>query len=109
MFQHTFEDINILYGNATYNVSGTAEYELEDIGIGSYEYWGAKGNDSYMTVNFIDAELDDITLFNPIEWEHQTLTEQDKNKIKDLLIEQLNDDRDLCDEIAWEHFDEPNE
>ena len=94
---------NVLYGGATYNVSGFANYSIEDIGIGSFEYWGQKGHDSYLTVIFESMEIEDIVLENKIEWREQHLTETDISNISEIIIEELNSNRVLCDETAFKH------
>lgn len=111
MPKHKVTNHNVLYGGATYNVSGDAKFELEEIGIGSYEYWGSKEHDSLITVFFNDIKIDSIVLENQIEWGKQTLSDEDMAKIADIILDELNSDQDLRDEIAWEfsNKNEPND
>jgi hypothetical protein len=48
MQHHEYElkDYEIEYNGAWYTVSGTAYFEVENNGIGHYEYWGADGFDA---------------------------------------------------------------
>jgi hypothetical protein len=47
MTTKTFEDYEYEFDGVQVSVSFDAEYEAEDDGIGSYEYWGAKCRDVY--------------------------------------------------------------
>lgn len=40
-------ETSITVNGIEYTVSGSLEAELEDNGIGDYEYWGATGNDTH--------------------------------------------------------------
>ena len=43
---HDFEIDSFEYEGKFYSIGVTVEYELDNDGIGAYEYWGAKGFDS---------------------------------------------------------------
>lgn len=103
---YEFENIEILYGGATYTVSGNADWEIADHGIGSYEYWGSKETNHEYIAEFFSATIDDIVMEERVEYGTQHLTEEDKITMAELVIEQLNENSNLCDEIAQEYLDE---
>jgi hypothetical protein len=100
---YEFEELNITYGNGTYTVSGTANYEIEDHGIGRYEYWGETGHDHQYVACFISADIEDIVLQEAVEYGHQTITDEDRINIAELVVDALNDDDELCSELAEKH------
>lgn len=112
VYQYEFTDELIKYGNAEYIASGVALYSVYDEGIGSYEYWGAKGTHHEYIAEFSEIKtISSLALKNKIEWGGGSLTihEQDIEKIKDILLEDLNDDYDLCIDLAIDSRQEPKE
>jgi hypothetical protein len=99
--EYTFNELNILYGGATYHLDGIALFEVYDEGIGSYEYWGSdESQHDYVAVFFEIKSITSMVIVDKLEYGKQTLTEQDINKIKKIAIEDLNDDYDLCSDLA---------
>lgn len=110
-YQYEFNNERITYGGAEYTISGVALYSIYDDGIGTYEYWGAEENNhEYMAVFSEIKSITSLALVNKIEWGGGSLTiqEQDIEKMKEVLIEDLNDDYDLCIDLAIDK-NEPEE
>lgn len=110
-YQYEFNNERITYGGAEYIISGVALYSIYDDGIGTYEYWGAEENNhEYMAVFSEIKSITSLALVNKIEWGGGSLTihEQDIEKMKEVLIEDLNDDYDLCIDLAIDK-NEPEE
>jgi hypothetical protein len=97
---YEFQELKITYGGATYSVSGNAEWEVEDHGIGRYEFWGEIGHDHNYVASFFTADLEDISLEEKTEYGKQTLTEEDKVNIAEIVVDALNEDSELCSELA---------
>ncbi len=97
---YEFQELKINYGGATYAVSGTCDWEVEDHGIGRYEYWGDIGHDHQYMACFHSADIDDIVLEESTEYGNQNLTEIDKVNIAELVVDALNEDSELCSELA---------
>jgi hypothetical protein len=97
---YEFQELKITYGSATYSVSGNAEWEVEDHGIGRYEYWGETGHDHKYMACFFTADLEDISIEEKTEYGKQTLTEEDKINIAEIVVEALNEDSELCSQLA---------
>ena len=47
-------------GGKTYDVGGTLKGEVVNMGIGPFEFWGAKGNDVHMGIEKVDIDVDYI-------------------------------------------------
>jgi len=97
---YEFQDINITYGNGVYSVNGTADYEIEDHGIGRYEYWGSTEHNHNYVACFISVNIDDIVLQEAVEYGHQNISEEDRINITELVVDTLNNDIELCSELA---------
>jgi hypothetical protein len=100
-YRYDFEDVSVMYGGAECLVSGIATYEITNDGIGSYEYWGAEENNHEYIAEFISVVIESHRFVNPVEFPNsKTLNERDEESLKDIIIEQFNDDVPFCMEIA---------
>ena len=61
------DDVKFEYEGKKYSVTGTAIHntETEDIGIGSYEFWGSRGYDSRIVESseFTECEFDSLAIY----------------------------------------------
>lgn len=74
-----------------------AEYEKEDIGIGPYEYWGARCNDKHIVMTCCDIRL-------------QSVTNEDGVDILGTMDKSLRDRIEShCEEYANEHAPDPDD
>jgi len=107
---YDFDDLEIKNGSSTIIVSGRAEYEIENEGIGGYEYWGAKGTDNQYVARFIEATITDYELQGQQE-AHPTQGTTDKDLIafESIVVDMLNENQELCNELAQEDNYEPEE
>lgn len=69
--------------NKEINIIITASLCVADVGIGSYEFHGAKGFDNHLEVDVVDYDVDDIEV--PKKYQH--------------LKEELWDNDDICDRV----------
>lgn len=107
---YEFDDLEIKHGSSTILVSGRAEYEIDDEGIGGYEYWGAKGIDHQYVARFVDATITNYDLqvsqkSSPI----QGVTENDISAFESIVVDMLNDNQELCIELAQDDDYMPEE
>ena len=114
MASYSFEDLKVKLGGCFYLCSGEADYEIEDEGIGSYEFWGQKGNDSYKVAVFDGVSLTDWELIGDTPSDAtgeplQGLTEAEVKLLADRVAETLNDNSDLCSELAGKADDDERE
>jgi hypothetical protein len=105
MGTHEFEGLKVKLGSCYYLCSGSADYTLEDEGIGSYEFWGQKGFDSRIFAVFDGIRLTSYELIGCYQTDGtgeplQGLTEKDVNVLKEGALEILNCDAELCGELA---------
>jgi hypothetical protein len=85
-----YTDIEYELDGICYTLSFEAEFEAEDIGIGAYEYWGAKCRDVHWvntctgidTIRLEDEEGNDI---------YDTLTKAQQDAIDDYCEEYANE------------------
>lgn len=103
---YDFEGMEVVYGGAVFNVNGTAQYEIEDHGIGRYEYWGSNESDHAYCASFYSADIKDIVMEERLEYGTQNLKDEDMISIAELIVEQLNEDSDLCNQLAEDNIDE---
>lgn len=96
-------------GDAIAVVSGRAMYEIEDQGIGSYECHGAKGHDSYKVAVFDSCKITDWKLVDHMgqSIKGQGLTKDDIKALQEVIVNELNENQELCCELAEEN--EPEE
>ena len=61
------DDVKFEYDGKKYSVTGTAIHEThkEDIGIGSYEFWGSRGYDSQIVQQseYEECEFKDLFIY----------------------------------------------
>jgi hypothetical protein len=61
------DDVKFEYDGKKYSVTGTAIHEThtEDVGIGSYEFWGSRGYDSRIVESseFSECEFDSLAIY----------------------------------------------
>jgi hypothetical protein len=61
------DDVKFEYEGKKYSLTGTAIHntEKEDIGIGSYEFWGSRGYDSRIVESseFSECEFDSLAIY----------------------------------------------
>jgi len=61
------DDVKFEYDGKKYSVTGTAIHntEKEDIGIGSYEFWGSRGYDRQIVESseFSECEFDSLAIY----------------------------------------------
>jgi hypothetical protein len=85
-----YTDIEYELNGICYTLSFEAEFEAEDIGIGAYEYWGARSRDVHWVNNCTD--VDSIRLEdedgNDI---FDGLSKQDRASIEEYCTEYAND------------------
>lgn len=114
MGTYSFSELKVKLGSSYYLCSGEADYEIEDEGIGSYEFWGQKGNDSYKVAVFDGVSLSDWELI----WKPQAdvtgeplqgLTAAEIKILEDGVAEILNANSDLCSELARDADDDERE
>ena len=110
MASHSFEDLKVKFGGCFYLCSGEADYEIEDEGIGSYEFWGSKGNDSYKVAVFDGVSLTEWEMIGHTPADAtgeplQGLTAAEVKLLEDRVAEVLNENSDLCSELAGEADD----
>lgn len=99
--EYEFTELEIKYKNEYYSVSGSAIYEIENDGIGAYEYWGSKEYDAGCNYAvFEDVHLNDIVFLRADELPQSNLMEQDMNNIIEIILDVLNEDHDLCFELG---------
>lgn len=99
--EYEFTELEIKYKHEYYSVSGSATYEIENDGIGAYEYWGSKEYDAGVDyAQFEDAHINDIVFLRTDELPQSNLMEQDMNNIIEIILDVLNEDPDLCFELG---------
>lgn len=79
------------------SISFTAEYEHEDIGIGSYEYWGSRATDKHIVCTCSSISIDSAT------------NEDGLDIVGSLDKELLKRIESHCEEHANEHAPEPED
>lgn len=98
-----------LYDLLQERIEKASEPYLEDDGIGSYEYWGAKGNDSQVylalnhpegVVNISNEELERIGIRYPSELDYYPL---DYDEGEHSLEEQLEIEEEY-DDMMWDNW-----
>jgi len=92
---HEFEDYPVKLDSETWLCSGSADVEYEDIGIGSYEYWGAKGKDSYIIPVFENISLTDWHQEGEPAEPLQGMTPEGICRLADAVADTLNEDESL--------------
>lgn len=105
MGTHSFEGLKVKLGSCYYLCDGEADYKIEDEGIGSYEFWGAKGFDSQLFAVFDAISLSHYELIGCYPADAtgeplQSLTEREVKLLEEGALEILNCDSDLCSELA---------
>ena len=105
MGTYPFEDLKVKLGSCFYLCSGEADYEIEDEGIGSYEFWGQKGFDSCKMASFDAIILDTYDLIGCYPADAtgeplQGLTEKEVKLLEEGALEILNANSELCGELA---------
>jgi hypothetical protein len=105
MGTHSFEGLKVKLGSCYYLCDGEADYKIEDEGIGSYEFWGAKGFDSQFYAVFDAISLSNYELIGCYPADAtgeplQGLTEKEVKLLEEGALEILNCDSDLCSELA---------
>jgi hypothetical protein len=81
MSEHTFDIESFEHKGKFYDISVSFEFEVSNDGIGSYEYWGAKGFDAghdYAEVSGVSIEAVEVSE------EGETSPVTDKDLIKEL-------------------------
>lgn len=114
MGTYSFSELKVKLGSCYYLCSGEADYEIEDEGIGSYEFWGQKGKDVYLVAVFDGVSLSDWQLIGcyPADGTGeplQGLTDAEIKVLENGVCEILNADGDLCSELAGEADDDERE
>jgi hypothetical protein len=104
--EYSFSELEIKYKDEYYSVSGSATYEIENDGIGAYEYWGSKEYDAGTNYAvFEDAHIDDIVFLRADELPKNNLMEQDMNNIVEIILDTLNEDHELCFELGEKPYE----
>lgn len=85
-YSYHFDGINVHLGNAVVSVSGTAKYQIEDL--------GSSDADSTLIAYFYEAKIRDYKMKN--ENQLAGFTEQDRQAMAEMVLEILNDDYELC-------------
>lgn len=99
--EYEFSELEIEYRGEYYSVSGSAIYEIENDGIGAYEFWGSKEYDAGTNyAHFEDVHIEDIVFLRADELPKSNLMEQDMNNIVDIILNKLNEDAELCNELG---------
>ena len=95
-------DMELDMGDAVACVRGFATYDIEDIGIGGYEYHGSKETDRCPVAVFSSCKITDWKLIGPNgrEMDKQGLTKDDIQALQEVVVEELNDNFELCCELA---------
>lgn len=85
-YSYHFNCLQIPVGDAFIEVNGTAKYQIEDLSSGE--------DDSAMVAFFYECVIRsyDTEIEEPLEG----LTKQDLEALADVVLEQLNDDYELC-------------
>jgi hypothetical protein len=114
MGTYSFSELKVKLGSCYYLCSGEADYTIEDEGIGSYEFWGQKGFDSYLSAVFDAITLDEFTLIGCFPADAtgeplQGLTEREVKLLEEGALEILNADSELCGELASKGRDDYDE
>jgi hypothetical protein len=109
MDTHHFKNLKVQYGSMSVLATGYAHYEIEDIGEGHYEFWGEKGKDEYLCAFFTKCVLQDYTLKGKKTRAELGLTFTDKKNIEGIILDTLNEDSELCINLAVEKESEDEE
>lgn len=85
-----FNNIQVRLGDSFVDVSGTAKYQIEDL--------GSSDEDSALVAFFYEAKVRnyDTESEDPITG----LTKQDLEALAEMVLEVLNDDYELCTSLA---------
>jgi hypothetical protein len=117
---NSFKDIEVNIEDADgeeilLRFSGT--YTVEDVGIGSYEYWGAKGVDSRMAItewDFTSGEIATLDGWKPLDNEQLT-NYYEMEKVQSIIDGELNSLKDSDPNESWDttdvdddYYDEPD-
>lgn len=105
MASYSFEDLKVKLGSCFYLCSGEADYEIEDEGIGSYEFWGQRGKDTYFVAAFEGVSLSSYDLIGCYPADAtgeplQGLTEAEVKLLEEGVEAILNADSDLSGELV---------
>jgi hypothetical protein len=89
-YSYHFNNIQVRLGDSFVDVSGTAKYQIEDL--------GTSDSDSALVAFFYDAKIRDYDTESedPITG----LTKQDLEILAEMVLEVLNDDYELCTNLA---------
>ena len=82
-YSYQFSGLVIPLGDAEIQVSGFAKYQIEDLGTGDY--------DSALVAFFYQAKIRDYDFGF-----EKGITEQTREALEELVLEQLNDNYELC-------------
>lgn len=85
-----FNSIQVRHGDTFVEVSGTAKYQIEDL--------GTSDTDSALVAFFYEAKIRDYDTES--EDPMTGLTKQDLEALAEQVLEILNDDYELCTELA---------
>jgi len=105
MGTYSFSDLKVKLGSCFYLCSGEADFEIEDQGIGSYEFHGAKGNDSYLVAAFDGVSLSSYDLLGCYPADAtgeplQGLTAAEVKLLEEGVIDILSADNELSAELV---------
>lgn len=109
MHTYDYKNLKVQYGSLTVIAKGYAHYELQDIGEGHYEFWGEKGKEEYLVAFFTKCVIQDYNLKGKKSTVDMGLTHLDKKNIEKLILDTLNEDAELCINLAVEKESEDEE
>ena len=88
-YSYQFSGLTIPLGDAEIQVSGTAKYQIEDLSSGE------RGDPEYLVAFFYQAKIRDYDFGF-----EKGITEKTREALEELVLEQLNDDYELCTSLA---------
>jgi hypothetical protein len=103
-----FEEVQFDGDRHFYYIEFYASGEVTDCGIGSYEFWGAKGYDSRPCVEEFSIDLEVIEAFDPITEDRFSipLSGDSAKRIEEYLYEDRTEY--ILDKLEEEMHEEPD-
>lgn len=109
VFSYAFSNLEIPHNEFVFTFDGVAFWHLEDLGNGSFEYWGMKGTDSFLVADFFSVQIFDWKVKkrtrDGLGWEEAGeneifgMTANDRQMWEEIILENLHDNRELCESL----------
>lgn len=109
VFSYAFSNLEIPHNEFVFTFDGVAFWHLEDLGNGSFEYWGMKGVDSFLVADFFSVQINDWKVKkrtrDGLGWEEAGeneifgMTANDRQMWEEIILENLHDNRELCESL----------